>query len=364
MSKNDVIASARDGFKARFGRAPDAVAYAPGRVNLMGEHTDYNGGLVLPMPLALGTAAALGEGGLAGCLEAASDAFEDIDTRRFDEQAKGAWSDYVLGSLMEVLGAAPSSGMQAMIATDLPVGSGLSSSAAIEISTMRAACQMLGLDISPVDMAIKARSVENNFVGLPSGIMDQFSVSVGESGRAVFLDTRKLEHAPVPLPQGYKFVIVHSGVGHKLTDDGYAQRVEECRLACARLGVGMLSDLDVSDMDRINRLEAPLDGRSRHIVTENARVTSAVKALEAGDVARFGELMVESHNSQRDDYAVSVPQVDALIDGALDAGATGARLTGGGFGGSIVALVATDQVETWCDTITSRFLDTRILAIT
>jgi len=364
MSHDDVIRTAREGFVKRFGTDPEAVAYAPGRVNLLGEHTDYNGGLVLPMPLALGTAAALGKTDTPG-LHAASDAFENIDKRDWTEPAKDVWSDYVLGSLMAALEhEIPAHGIEVMIATDLPVGSGLSSSAAIEIATMRGASELLDRAIDPVEMAIRARAVENNFVGLPSGIMDQFSVSVGTRGQAVFLDTRTLSYEPVPLPATHNFVIVHSGVGHQLSDSGYRERVRECSAACEALDVEMLSDLNAEDMSKINALEPPLEGRARHIVTENARVKAAISALKTGDVATFATLMNESHASQRDDYAVSTGKVDALVNGALEAGADGARLTGGGFGGSIVALVEKGRVTDWCETISDRFPKTRILAVT
>ncbi len=363
MTKNDVIAAAGSVFETRFGSAPDAVAYAPGRVNLLGEHTDYNGGLVLPMPLALGTAVAVSYSDDAGRMQAASSAFDGIETRALNEKATGAWSDYVLGSVLAA-GFDTARGLQVAVDTDLPVGSGLSSSAAIEVGTMRAVLALMNKTMDAQDMAIKARGVENNFVGLPSGIMDQFCVAVGAPGAALFLDTRTLEYREADLPDGFNFVIVHSGVGHKLTDNGYATRVKECADACAALGVEMLSDLAEADLDRISALPAPLSGRARHIVTENARVKAGVNALAAGDSTRFGALMVESHASQRDDYNVSVPQIDKLVDGAIAAGALGARLTGGGFGGSIVALVESAKVTEWCDKVSAGFPDARVLAVT
>ena len=365
MSTETVLQNAKEGYKKRFGNDPLATAFAPGRVNLLGEHTDYNGGLVLPMPLSLGTAVAIGYGGEPGTLRAASEAFEEIDERSLSEGATGAWSDYVLGSILALSKGEPlENGLQVMVSSNLPVGSGLSSSAAIEIGTMRALSDVLGVKIDPVEMAQLARSVENDFVGLPSGIMDQFSVSVGTPGNALFLDTRSLKFQPAPLPATHDFVIVHSGVGHKLTDNGYRERVAECQAACKALSVEMLSDLQESDLDRIAALTTPLNGRAKHIVTENRRVEDAVAALKAGDVTRFGELMLASHVSQRDDYEVSVPDIDALVEGAIAFGADGARLTGGGFGGSIVALVEKGKVEDWCAKISAKFPQTRILAVT
>ncbi len=352
-------------FESTFGRAADVAAYAPGRVNLLGEHTDYNGGLVLPMPLTLGTAVAFGRGGPSGQLSIKSHAFDDIETRGLDEPPKGHWTDYVVGSLNQVFDdGIPDNGFEIAVAADLPVGSGLSSSAALEVATMRAVAKAFDLELSPVDIAKRARKAENTYVGVPCGIMDQFSVSVGTPGSALFFDTRRLEHSEAPLPESHRFVVVHSGVGHKLSDDGYAQRVAECNTACDLLGVEMLSDLSVDDLPRIGKLPAPLDGRARHIVTENDRVRRAVAALGQGDTPIFARLMTESHNSQRDDYAVSLPDIDALVVGAMDAGAEGARLTGGGFGGSIVALVPEQKVSKFCDDLAAAFPKARVLAVT
>ena len=365
MSIDKLVQEASDGFERAFGQPADVARHAPGRVNLLGEHTDYNGGFVLPMPLRLGTVVAMGKGGEAGTLSAASTSFDGITTRRNDEQAIDTWTDYVMGSLHQLFGNQwPETGINVMISADLPLGSGLSSSAALEVATIRAACELFDIEKDDVEIAQMARRAENDFVGMPCGIMDQYSVSVGDPGHAIFLDTRALTSKVAPLPATHKLIIVHSGVAHKLTDDGYARRVAECAEARAALGVDSLSDLTMSDLGRIAGLPSPLDGRAKHIVTENDRVARAVKALEAGETAAFARLMVESHASQRDDYEVSVPEVDALVEGALEAGADGARLTGGGFGGSVVALVRKDLVETWCDTISSQFSKARILAVT
>lgn len=363
MSGDRLKTRARALFQDAFGAAPVASAFAPGRVNLLGEHTDYNGGLVLPMPLTLGTAVAIGFAGPPGTIAAQSGAFDGIETRRLDDTPSGAWTDYLVGTLRQTrdLGLGET-GVRLAVVGDLPVGSGLSSSAALEIAVLRAVSRALEVEVSPVDMALRARRAENEFVGVPCGIMDQFSVSVGVPGHALFLDTRLLEHRAAPLPVSHRFVVVHSGVGHKLSEDGYAKRVEECAAAAAALGVEMLSDLTLADLDRVAALPAPLDGRARHIVTENDRVQRAVAALTAGDVACFARLMVDSHISQRDDYAVSVPEVDALVEGALASGAEGARLTGGGFGGSIVALVARDHVDAFADQLTAGFPKATVLS--
>lgn len=365
MTGSHLIETVAGSFAAIYGQPPEATAYAPGRVNLLGEHTDYNGGFVLPMPLSLGTAVAIGRGGIPGEVRISSSAFEGTETRSLADTPSDRWSDYVLGSLIHLLeGQSLSTGLSIMVTTDLPVGSGLSSSAALEVATMRAASTLFGIDMSPEDTAILARKAENQFMGVPCGIMDQFSVSVGTPGAALFLDTRTLDHRPVAMPGTHHVVVVHSGVGHKLSDGGYQQRVKECNAASEAMGVSVLSDLGMDDLDRIAALPTPLDGRARHIVTENNRVTASVQALADGDTERFGALMNESHASQRDDYAVSLPPIDALVSGALAAGATGARLTGGGFGGSIVALVAKDRLDDWRGALENGFPDARIMAIT
>ncbi|MEM8569641.1 MAG: galactokinase [Pseudomonadota bacterium] len=351
-------------YEAHFGAAPEAVAFAPGRVNLLGEHTDYNGGLVLPMPLRLGTAMAAGRAGAPGSLRVASANFETEEHRDLSESARNTWSDYVLGSFRSAPGLTEGIGLTAMVASNLPMGAGLSSSAAIEVCTLRVSDLLFGTETDPVDQAMLARKVENTFVGMPCGIMDQFAVSVGEVGRALFLNTRTLRHRPVPLPDGYRFLVVHSGAAHKLTDGGYATRVAECQAACEALRVEVLSDLTLADMDRIEALPDPLDRRTRHIVTENDRVQRGAKALEAGDAQAFAKLMIESHRSQSADYAVSLDEIDQLVDGALAAGAIGARLTGGGFGGSIVALIAEDRVAEVAETLAAQFPKAKVLAAT
>ena len=356
---------AGQGFEARFGRAPEVTAFAPGRVNLMGEHTDYNGGVVLPMPLGIGVSVALGRAGTAGEIRVSSAEFEAEETRQIDETATGAWSDYVLGAVKALV--APElagAGLNVFVASNLPVGAGLSSSAAVEIATLRAAAALFDKPADPVDFARKARAVENDFVGMPCGIMDQFAVSVGLPGNALFLDTQTLDYHPAPLPAGYSFLVIHSGVSHRLTDSGYATRVAECKAACAALGVETLSDLGPGDAARIDGLPAPLDRRARHIVTDNRLTRAGRAALEAGDAAAFGRLMVESHATERDNYEITVPETDAQVAAAVEFGALGARQTGGGFGGSIVVLVAEDRVDALTARMAAAFPATRLLAVT
>lgn len=357
--KNRAIAA----YKARFKAEPAASAFAPGRVNLMGEHTDYNGGCVLPVTLDLGIGIALGPAGRPGEVRLVSDGFAGEEVRRVGEGASGSWSDYAFGALLSVAETAiKDDGLCVAVTSDLPSGAGLSSSAAIEVAAIRAAGAFHGKGPDPVATAIIARSVENDFVGMPCGVMDQFAVSVGHPGSALFLDTATLSHEAVPLLADHSFVVVHSGVSHKLTDDGYALRVQECSQACAALGVDALGELGLDALESIAALPEPLARRARHVVTENARVASAVSSMREGDPETLGSLMLASHKSQRDDYDVSVPEVDALVEGVMAFEATGARLTGGGFGGSIVALVRSNRVDEIVDQLTQNLPKARLLA--
>jgi galactokinase len=364
LSQRGLVAAAA--FEEHFGAPAERVAFTPGRVNLLGEHTDYNGGVVLPMALKdLGVSVAVGRGPEPGRIEAWSDTFHEGETRRIDETRAGRWSDYLLGCIRAAAeDEARETGLRLVVRTTLPLGAGLSSSAALEVSTLRALSSLTGREMSPVEIAIAARAVENDFVGMPCGIMDQFAVSVGEPGRALFLDTRTLDYTPAPSLDGHAFVVVDSGVSHQLTDSGYETRVAECQAACDALGVNMLSDLGPGDLGRIANVPEPLNRRARHVVTDNRLVREGLAALKAGDAATFGRLMTESHASERDDFEITVPETDALAVAAVDAGALGARQTGGGFGGSIVALVPRQLVADWCEAISADFPRTGVLAVT
>ncbi len=333
-------------FPEIFGTAPAATARAPARANLLGEHTDYNDGFVLPTPLPYFTTVSGGPGP-AGHIEAHAARFDETLSRPLDAPPGGDWLDYVLGCVRAVVedGAAVE-GVRATIESDVPMGAGISSSAALEVATLRALREWLGLSLEEVQVAKLGQRAESGYVGMPCGIMDQMVSSLGTPGQALFLDTRSLEHRLLALPQSHKLAVVHSGVSHRLTDGGYRQRRSECEAAAAALKVASLRDVDVGDLPAIGALAEPLNRRARHVVTENRRVLDGVAALERGDVAAFGRLMVESHASQRDDYKVSVPEIDALVDTALRCGAAGARLTGGGFGGCIIALVE-DPASWW-----------------
>ncbi|GIW34295.1 galactokinase [Meiothermus sp.] len=330
-------------FKEVFGTEPIVRVSAPGRVNLLGEHTDYNGGFVFPTPLPYQThiEAAPAEG-----TEAYAENFQERKSRGLGEPRQGDWLDYLAGCvwvLHQHGHVVP--GLRAYVRSDVPMTGGLSSSAALEVATLRALRELYRLPLDDVQIALLAQQAEVEYVGVRCGIMDQMASSVGRLGYGLFLDTQNLTTRLAPLPQGYRVPVVDSGLPRRLAESGYNTRRSECEQACALLGVKSLRELSPADLPRINALPEPLNRRARHVVTENQRVLEGVQALEQGDIERFGQLMVASHVSLRDDYQVSIPELDQLVEAELRHGAVGARLTGAGFGGSTVALVAEARYE-------------------
>jgi galactokinase len=330
-------------FTAVFGGEPVASAWAFGRVNLIGEHTDYNGGFVLPALIpqsAVATVAPTGGDRVRVWSRELSlgHAFEAY--RLGAERSRHTWVDYVQGVTVALRAAGHVvPGFDLALASDVPLGSGLSSSAALEVSVLRALRQLFSLRIDDVEIARLGRAAETDFVGAPIGIMDQMASSLGRPGVALFIDTRTLVTEAVSLPDGSALIVINSGVAHQHAQGDYRTRRAECERAAALLGVPELREVTVDQLDHVAALPSPLDRRARHVVTENDRVLDAVEAMRVGDVVRLGVLFTDSHISQRDDYECSVPEVDELVEIALrEPSVFGARLTGGGFGGSIVAL--------------------------
>ncbi len=327
-------------FESSFGRAPDVTARAPGRVNLIGEHTDYNDGFVLPTTIPQHATVQLARRDDQR-VQARSAQLPQAHTFTLGEEARhGAWVDYVAGVTQELARDGHAlSGFDVLVASDVPVGSGLSSSAALLVALIRGLRELFTLELDDVQVARLARRAENGLVGANVGIMDQMACSLATPGEALFLDCRDLSFERVPLPQGADLVVLHSGVEHNHAGGDYNTRRAECERACALLGVQSLRDLTEADLDRVNALPEPLNRRARHVVTEDARVLAAVTAIHAGDLERLGALFYASHESMRDDYEVSVPEIDLIVRLArARTDIYGARLTGGGFGGSVVML--------------------------
>jgi len=330
-------------FEDLYGRLPHIVADAPGRVNLIGEHTDYNGGLVLPVAIPQRTTAAVAPRDDDLVRATSADVGDDavpVEFRLGAEQATGGWIDYVQGLTRELRAAGHGlRGFDLRVASRVPVGGGLASSAALEVAVLRALRAAFALPLDDVALALVGQRAETGFVGVRVGVMDQMAASLGDERSALFLDTRSLAHRRVPLPAAAELIVIDSGVAHRHAAGAYNQRRSECEAAARQLDAALLGELGPEDLPRVASLPAPLDRRARHVVTENARVREAVAALGSGDVRRLGELLHAGHASLRDDYEISVPELDLLVrlaEEELDV--HGARLTGGGFGGAVVVL--------------------------
>jgi galactokinase len=358
-------ARARKAFAERFGGAPEGVWAAPGRVNVIGEHTDYNGGFVLPMALPHTTRAALGrrdDGRVA--LASLQHPGDDVELD-LDDLAPGTpdtWGGYPAGVLAE-LREHVKGGVSVLVDGEVPAGAGLSSSAALECAVALGLRDLLGLDLTREDLVDVARRAENDYVGAPTGILDQSASLLCRAGAALFLDTRDRSSEQVPFDleaAGLALLVVDTGETHAHAGGGYGDRRRECEQAADRLGVGLLREVrDVAELDRLDDGSpegAVLLRRARHVVTEDARVLQVVAALrEDGDPRSIGPVLTAGHESLRDDFEISTPLLDATVDAALGAGAHGARMVGGGFGGSAIALVDADSVDRVEEAVTARF---------
>jgi galactokinase len=351
-----------DGLRVAFAelsaRAPRFFR-APGRVNLIGEHVDYSEGFVLPLAIDRATFAAAaprdGRRVRVRSLDRGETAEFDLDER--DPKPAGTWSDYAHGVALALARRVPLAGADLVLHTTVPIGAGLSSSAAFEVAVGLALLTVSGAALPPAELARAAREAENGFVGLRSGIMDQLASTLGVRDHALLIDCRSEEVTPVPLPPGVAVVVADTEVKHALASSAYNQRRAESEEAARRLGVRALRDVSVADFARRGAtLPEPLRRRARHVVGENARVLATVLALREGDVRTAGAHMNESHDSLRDDYEVSSPELDLLVDAARGVdGVYGARMTGGGFGGSIVALVRRDAVASLTKALDSAY---------
>jgi len=350
-------ADAARAFHARFGGAP-RLFQAPGRINIIGEHTDYCGGLVMPAAIDRWcriAAAANGSRRLRVFAEGFGDAVElDLDALRPCK----AWSDYVAGvaKVLQDAGVAVP-GADLMIESTVPIGAGVSSSAAIEVATAHALLALAGRSADGLTIAQWCQKAENDFVGMPCGIMDQYASENGVEGAALVLDCATLTSTPAPLPANASFLLVDSGVRHAHVDGAYRDRRADCEAAAKILGVELLAQVTEAELPAaLPRLPPGPAKRCRHVVTETARVRRAAEALARGDLAALGALMNQSHASLRDDMEVSTPEVDRLAEIARKTpGVFGARMMGGGFGGCIIALADREQSQAAQDSIVDRY---------
>ena len=341
-----------EAFRMTYDARPSGVWSAPGRVNLIGEHTDYNDGFVLPFAIATRTsvAAAARDGDLLrmrSLQQPSGDASVTLDT--LEPGRTEGWASYVAGVVWAAREAGHRvGGADLLVDGRVPLGGGLSSSHALEVAVAIAVNDLFDLGLDTDSLADLTRLAENEFVGAPTGLMDQLALLRCQAGHALFLDTRSLHSEQVPLDpgaDGYALLVTDTKVHHSLGDGAYADRRSACERAAAQLGVGSLRDLAADGLDeRLAELDDELCRRARHVVTENARVPAAVDALRSHDWAALGALMDASHASLRDDYEVSCQELDVAVEAARGAGAIGARMTGGGFGGSAIAIVPAGRV--------------------
>jgi len=353
-----------EGFEQQYGQPPPLVVRAPGRVNIIGEHTDYNDGFVLPMAIDRAVWMALRPGDT-GRVEVRS--LEYGETRSFElEQARQGrregeetgWIDYIEGVAWSLMGAAHDlRGWEGVMAGDVPIGAGLSSSAALEMATARAFAELSGLTWEPGAMARLGQRAENEWVGVNCGIMDQMISSAGREGHALLLDCRSLEYELVPLPEGTSVVVLDTGTRRGLVDSAYNERRRQCEAAAEHFGVKALRDVTGDGFAaRQHELDEVTRRRARHIISENERTVEAAAVMRAGDGARLGALMNASHESLQHDFEVSSDALDTMVRVArLHPECLGARMTGAGFGGCAVALAPANAATDLADAVAEEY---------
>ena len=345
-------------FTAEFGEAPSFIVRAPGRVNLIGEHTDYNDGFVLPLAIDRAAFIALRPRADQRVLALSLD-MDDQREFALDDLRRNTdvdWIDYLIGVAWSLNERGHTlCGWEGVVAGDVPIGSGLSSSAALELATARAFGCVSQFDWEPVAMALACQRAENEWLGVNCGIMDQMISAAGIQDRALLIDCRNLKTDSAPLPAGTAVVILDTGTRRGLVDSAYNERRAQCEAAARHFGLAALRDIDsASFAARAHELDALSRARARHVISENERTLQARDAMFAGDAAALGQLMIESHISLRDDFEVSSVALDAIVDCANAAPSCfGARMTGAGFGGCAVALVAAEGAEAFVERVTT-----------
>ena len=353
------MASLARNFEELFGRKPEVISEAPGRVNLIGEHIDYSEGFVLPFAIADRTHAAIAsrpDGLIRIASHQRKEKIFSIDIHDVKPGSKGDWEKYVLGVLWSL---GITTGVDILVDGSVPAGAGLSSSAALECSVAVGLNELFSLNKSLEDLARATQKAENDYVGMPCGIMDQSVSLMGKVGAALLLDCRDLTTESIPFnvaDAGLELLIIDTQAHHALVDGGYAERRAACESVAAKLNIPSMRHLTLevlqANREKITETEFI---RARHAVTEIARVLAAVTALRASDFETLGELINQSHISLRDDYAVSCPELDVAVDACLAAGAIGSRMVGGGFGGSAIALIKAQDVAKTREAVTTAF---------
>ncbi|WP_375758729.1 galactokinase [Corallococcus exercitus] len=347
-------------FHRRFGAAPTAVVRAPGRVNLIGEHTDYNDGFVLPIAIDREVWIALRPREDGRVVVHSLDYSESLSFEIGPLSRAGTeWGEYLKGVAWALREAGHTlKGWEGVLGGNVPRGAGLSSSAAVELATQRAFATVSGLPWQPATMALLGQRVENQWMGLNTGIMDQMIVAGGREGHALLIDCRDLSLQPVPLPKGAVVVVLDTGTRRGLVDSAYNERRSQCEAAARFFGVKALRDVDAETFSkREQELDPLVRRRARHVITENDRTVQAAEAMRAGDLTRLGRLMDASHDSLRDDFEVTNEALNAIVLLArAEPGCFGARMTGAGFGGCAVALVAPGQAEAFVQSVHAKYM--------
>jgi galactokinase len=352
-------------FTRRHGHPPAGVWAAPGRVNLIGEHTDYNDGFVMPFALAQAVTVAAAPRDDDRWTVTSLGADGDVRTEEFTRTdlvpGMDGWQAYVAGVVWALAEAGHAvSGADLVLTSDVPIGAGLSSSAALECAVLAALADLDGLEIEPLERAKLARRCENEFVGAPTGLMDQAASTLCTADHALFFDCRTFEAVQVALHLGsadLELLVLDTNTPHSHVDGEYADRRRTCDEAASILGVPALRDVTDLEAALAALPDDTMRRRVKHVVTENARVQAAAEVLQAGRVRELAPLLDASHTSMRDDFEITAPTVDLAVETARAAGALGARMTGGGFGGCIIALVPTGQAEVVAAAIADAFAE-------